>query len=1406
MPLALDCDRAAAVTESALTRYRKFADSASDSRRDILLVLSLVGPRNITQLSELVRSAGVHDSTLRAYSTVTLRPILDALISRGLATQQDSVFECARFIRELSLRDAAARGVLDKVANTIRSSAHPYLRFSNHGLEAAWFDFRVALGRGDLHNATTHLGNCANHDWERFVLENPLVQAVCEPFDPVWLQRFRPHDGALVAWALDHATRFGLPTYDLYPWLCKHTSALSADVPMLRVLLAESALLRGDESIVEAQLQSPELSQGPLASSIAASLALLRGEDALALEGFEKAAGLLQGQSGKKKAVGSLPRMFALFHGLALLRRGTADDFAMVARQAAACQRDRSYEFHASATMLKSLAETAMAPIKAETARHMLQPVKAADSMSLLLRGLYAAWFPVADIERDFLLPHMIHASRIAAANQYTWLAEQYLWVAHRLSESLISSMQAKPEEWLGFKPFAVPPCPQKREHARPLVELFDSKPGWQLALQALELLAGMRRESDATDSAQERIVWRVTPENSLIEAALQKRTATGWSSGRRIALKQLLPDGAQHALLSARDRQVAAHVREDISTGWGGYVDRSYHIDPIALLDLAGHPLVFVEPELDRPAELVRGEVRLRAETTGDRLLIRMDPPDITDRPRLVKEAQRWVVYCLDKHQREIAKVVGNALAIPENGKQQTLEVLGRLAQWFTVQSSEQLNAQMVPADPTPWLRLVPNGTGLSVTATVRPLGEAGPVLPTAHGTKTLVSQVHGTPLQTERDLTVEQARLDEVLRDCPVLQLSQIEPGSFALGEPEQCLELVSQLRRVGDGVHVEWPYGKTFALRSSIGRKSLRGSLKHEGGWFVASGTVTVDSELSLELQQLVELLANGSDRFLKLESGEYVEIEQELRELVEALRIAEQRRDKKKQLAIPMSALASLEQLTSEQSGLKLDATAADWRQRFDAAFSKPLPIPRGLQAELRDYQVEGYRWLARLAELDLGACLADDMGLGKTVEIIALLLRRGSAGPVLVVAPTSVCDNWRREVERFAPSLEVRDYLGTNRAQALKKLGKRQIVVTSYTILQQDGETLQAIDWATIVLDEAQFIKNAETLRAKAAYALRAPMRIVATGTPIENHPSDLWSLFHFLNPHLLGSYQRFQKRFGRAAESNDETGTRQKKELRRVIKPFILRRTKAQVLEDLPPLTEIRHTVNLSPAETHLYEVLRKRALAKLAKTDKTQQNRVQVLAELMRLRRLCCHPVLVAPEANLESSKLNAFMELVEELLANQHRALVFSQFVDFLALARKMLDDRGIKYQYLDGSTPQKQRAINVDAFQNGDGDLFLISLKAGGFGLNLTGADYVIHLDPWWNPATEQQASDRAHRIGQERPVTVYRLVTAGTIEERIVALHHRKRELANSLLEGAEGAAKISEKELMDLLAE
>ena len=337
-----------------------------------------------------------------------------------------------------------------------------------------------------------------------------------------------------------------------------------------------------------------------------------------------------------------------------------------------------------------------------------------------------------------------------------------------------------------------------------------------------------------------------------------------------------------------------------------------------------------------------------------------------------------------------------------------------------------------------------------------------------------------------------------------------------------------------------------------------------------------------------------------------------------------------------------------------------------------------------------------------------------------------------------------------------------------------------------------------------MLDEAQAIKNMTTKRSQAAMKLQGKFKLITTGTPIENHLGELWNLFRFINPGLLGSWEQFNQRFSIPIERNQHKPTR--KQLKKLIQPFILRRTKTQVLEELPSRTEITLNVNLSSEEMAFYEALRQKAIAKLSDGDATAgAKHLQVLAEIMKLRRACCHTRLVMSDSNLPSAKLELLGEVLAELLENKHKALVFSQFVDHLHIIRNYLDKKQISYQYLDGSTPAKQRKIRVDNFQRGEGDVFLISLKAGGTGLNLTAADYVIHMDPWWNPAVEDQASDRAHRIGQQRPVTIYRLVTKGTIEEKIVELHHHKRDLADSLLEGTEISGKMSTDELLRLMS-
>jgi SNF2 family DNA or RNA helicase len=398
-------------------------------------------------------------------------------------------------------------------------------------------------------------------------------------------------------------------------------------------------------------------------------------------------------------------------------------------------------------------------------------------------------------------------------------------------------------------------------------------------------------------------------------------------------------------------------------------------------------------------------------------------------------------------------------------------------------------------------------------------------------------------------------------------------------------------------------------------------------------------------------------------------------------------------------------------------------------------------------------------------------------------------------------------NWTSEAEKFAPTLNPIQFGSSDRQNLLDNLQPFDMLVCSYGLLQQEdvSEMLAGVEWQTIVMDEAQAIKNPATKRSKAAMKLQGGFKVITTGTPIENHLGELWNLFRFINPGLLGSQDQFNQKFANAIERHQDKQARNR--LKKLIQPFILRRTKTQVLDELPARTEITLQVELSAQEMAFYEALRRDAIAKLADTDvQAGAKHLQVLAEIMRLRRACCNTRLVKEDATLPSAKLEAFGEIMEELLENNHKALVFSQFVDHLSILRDFLDGQKVNYQYLDGSTPVKERKKRVNAFQAGEGDVFLISLKAGGTGLNLTAADYVIHMDPWWNPAVEDQASDRAHRIGQQRPVTIYRLVAKNTIEEKIVDLHRQKRDLADSLLEGADMSGKMSTDQLLQLISE
>ncbi|MEO4046378.1 DEAD/DEAH box helicase [Pseudomonas sp. CAU 1711] len=523
-----------------------------------------------------------------------------------------------------------------------------------------------------------------------------------------------------------------------------------------------------------------------------------------------------------------------------------------------------------------------------------------------------------------------------------------------------------------------------------------------------------------------------------------------------------------------------------------------------------------------------------------------------------------------------------------------------------------------------------------------------------------------------------------------------------------------------------------------------------------------------------------------------------------------------RDQTPSAALRLSApdaarLSELEGLPLEwQGGERL----RDFARRLRDCHSAPVLAPPGLQAELRPYQLEGLGWMQTLRELSAGGVLGDDMGLGKTLQTLAHLLTEKHAGrldrPALAVMPTSLIPNWQDEAARFAPQLRVLALHGPQRQKDFARLGEYDLLLTTYALLPRDLEQLRRQPLHLLVLDEAQYIKNPASKAAQAARQLEARQRLCLTGTPLENHLGELWSLFHFLMPGWLGDSKRFTRDYRTPIEKHGD-GARLA-HLNARIKPFLLRRKKDQVAKELPAKSEIVHWVELSEAQRDLYETVRlamDRKVRDEIERKGLARSQIVILEALLKLRQVCCDLRLVkggaaGRKSGSHSGKLDSLLEMLEELREEGRRVLLFSQFTSMLALIEAELQQRDMPYVLLTGDTTDRRTPVR--RFQSGEVPLFLISLKAGGTGLNLTAADTVIHYDPWWNPAAENQATDRAYRIGQDKPVFVYKLIARGTVEEKIQQLQQRKAALAAGVLErGAEADWQLRDEDIDALFA-
>lgn len=589
----------------------------------------------------------------------------------------------------------------------------------------------------------------------------------------------------------------------------------------------------------------------------------------------------------------------------------------------------------------------------------------------------------------------------------------------------------------------------------------------------------------------------------------------------------------------------------------------------------------------------------------------------------------------------------------------------------------------------------------------------------------------------------------------------------------------------------------------------------SSKKNTDWFDLGITITVDGQ-DVPLPEILAAIAKG-DTHMLLASGAYIALDkpelQALRRLVEEAREL-QDKDSAAEDGLRISRFQA--SLWEELAALGIvERQAASWQRQvqglLDIESIDSAPAPASLQAELRPYQLAGYQWLAFLWTHRLGGILADDMGLGKTVQTLAMICHaletEPSRPPFLILAPTSVVPNWADEVAKFAPHLRVVTITETRRKsrQNLAQIvAGADIVISSYTLFRLDFESYDGLEWSSLIMDEAQFAKNHQSKLYQCARLFDAPFKLAITGTPMENNLMELWALLSLVAPGLFPNPKRFTDYYRHPIEKGGDTELLA--QLRQRIRPLVLRRTKEQVVSDLPEKWEQVLEVDLHSRHRELYDTQLKREQQKiLGLIDDMDKNRFTILRSLTILRQLCLDASLVDEEhAGMPSAKIEALVEHLHDVVDGDHRALVFSQFTSFLGKVRERLDEEGIEHCYLDGST--RDRAAVLSAFKSGQAPVFLISLKSGGFGLNLTEADYCFIMDPWWNPATEAQAIDRTHRIGQTRNVMVYRLIARDTIEDKVMALKERKFELFSSVLDdGGTLSSSINADDIRELLA-
>lgn len=956
------------------------------------------------------------------------------------------------------------------------------------------------------------------------------------------------------------------------------------------------------------------------------------------------------------------------------------------------------------------------------------------------------------------------------------------------------------------FKPSTNPKCALLRHELSPYYETLDQqlletqiggkpilfsirrKAYWESVIENLTAQFNTNKEkADNAALSDIRLIY-VIGEYESIELYAQRRLKSGaWSVGTRASIDKFMRQELEG--MDETDKKIASASRSySYYSLYGRY----------AIPQLVGSDRVFYNDKKGRPpVEIVEEKPFIAIEKAKDGFVIKSNVPEKDEfvyekTPQTIirrDNKTHFTVFKLSDFERMAISTLISLGKFPNEAETELLRFLEQISNKIEIHSdllSGGSSLQKKDGLSRLILRVVPDKELFSLSILAQPLEGGKLRLMPGMGQETVFDEAESERFQVKRNLTTEKANLKEI-KDFLQTEMGIPVSVNQAELEPEALLDLLDFVSSHAERYEMEWPEGKKLNLKAKLDKNAFNINLVSKENWFEVEGDITFGDD-NMSALAFLHLISQGlyKERFVKLNETDYIAISEQLAKYLRRLEgLTQQSRGKERIPFYQVGALAEI--VHNTDGGLKADKGMDTLLKKIDKAAKMKIAIPTSLQAELRDYQREGFQWMVRLSEWGGGACLADDMGLGKTVQTIAFLLYQAAKGPSLVICPASVMLNWANELSRFSPSLEVKILNESSDRNALLDNTKPyDVVLTTYGLLVREEEALTKPQWNVVCLDEAHTIKNRGTKMSAAAMKLKADSRVILTGTPIQNYLSELWNLFQFLNPGLLGTFDSFMNKYilPIEKEGNEERRT----QLKRMVSPFMLRRTKAEVIEELPEKTEITRNVSLTDAEITAYETLRETTEQALQSEEKVDVN---VLAQITKLRQAACAISLIEKGWKMGSTKIAAAVDLVEEIVRSRNNVLVFSQFTSFLSMAKTAIEDRigKDKIFYLDGSTPIRKREKMVADFQHRQVPVFLISLKAGGLGLNLTNANYVLHMDPWWNPAIEQQATDRAYRIGQNKNVTVFHLIAQHTIEEKIVRLHKTKRDLADSLLSGS-----------------